>query len=62
MAIDSSLYRMADQVCDGNLAQIISDLRADGLSYGQVAKRLYANHGIDVSGQTVANWCKQAAA
>lgn len=47
---------MADRMADGSLAQIIADRRDAGDSFDQVAKHLYAEHGIDVSGQTVANW------
>lgn len=54
--MDSSLYRMADRMAGGRLEAILGGLRASGESFDTIAKRLYAEHGIDVSSQTVANW------
>lgn len=56
MAIDSSLYRMADRLADGDLVAILQKMKAAGDSNGTIAKRLYADHGIDVTAQTVSNW------
>lgn len=56
MAVDSSLYRMADRMAGGALGAILGGLKASGASFDTIAKRLYAEHGIDVSSQTVANW------
>lgn len=47
---------MADRLADGELLTILRRMKADGDSFGMIAKRLYAEHGIDVSAQTVANW------
>lgn len=47
---------MADRLSDGRLAEIIAERRAAGDSFDQIAKHIYADHGVDVSGQTVANW------
>lgn len=56
VAVDSSLYRMADRMVGGDLGAILTGLKANGASSTTIAKRLYADHGIDVSSQTVANW------
>lgn len=56
MPIDSSLYRMADRLAEGELVAILRKMKAEGDSFGTIAKRLYADHGIDVTAQTVANW------
>lgn len=52
----SAQFRMADRLAGGRLAEIISDGRQDGQSLDHIARRLYAEHGIEVTRQTVANW------
>lgn len=47
---------MADRLTDGALATILRQMRAEGESFGTIAKRLYAEHGVDVTAQTVVNW------
>lgn len=47
---------MADRMAGGSLSAILTGLKASGASFDTIAKRLYADHGIDVSSQTVANW------
>lgn len=47
---------MADRLVKGDLATILRQMKAEGDSNGTIAKRLYAEHGIDVTAQTVANW------
>ena len=49
-------YRMADRLAGGRLAGILAERRADGQSFDQIARELYAEHGIEVTRQTVANW------
>ncbi len=56
MKVDSSQFRMADRMAGGKLADIIGALRADGRSYEDVTRRLFADHGIEVTRQTVARW------
>ena len=50
------LFRMADRLAGGNLAETIMAMRSEGLSLDGIARRLYAAHGIEVTRQTVANW------
>lgn len=47
---------MADRLADGQLADIIAEGRASGLSYDEIGRRLYADFGIEVTRQTLANW------
>lgn len=56
MPVDSSLYRMADRITGGDLRAILTGLRASGESFDTISKRLFAEHGVDVTSQTVANW------
>lgn len=53
----STQYRMADRLADGKLGDILTAGRMDGLSYDDIARRLFADHGIEVTRQTIANWC-----
>lgn len=56
MQVDSSQYRMADRLTGGRLADIIAGLRAEDRSYEEITRRLFAEHGIEVTRQTVARW------
>lgn len=47
---------MADRLADGELVAILRKMKAEGDSTHTIAKRLYAEHGIDVTAQTVGNW------
>lgn len=40
----------------GHLAEVIATGRAEGRSYEEITRRLFADHGIEVSRQTVARW------
>lgn len=57
MRTPTPLFRMADKMAGGRLAEIIANGRAEGLSFDDIARRLYADFGIEVTRQTVANWC-----
>lgn len=56
MQIRSPHFRMADRLADGRLTELIAEGRAAGLSYDDIARRLYADYGIEATRQTVANW------
>lgn len=53
---------MADQLLDGNLEQILKAYQDDSLSFDAIAARLYADHGIEVTGSTVRTWCAHSPA
>ena len=55
-------YRMADRLTGGRLDAIIAEGRAAGRSYEDIARRLYADHGVEVTRQTLANWAEPAKA
>jgi hypothetical protein len=48
---------MADRMADGDLEAILRRLRSEGRTYDTVAHLLFADHGIEVTAQTVRNWC-----
>lgn len=49
-------YRMADRLAGGRLAEIIAERRAEGKSFDHITRELFAEHGIEVTRQTLANW------
>lgn len=52
---------MADRLAEGRLAEIITAGRANGLSYDEIGRRLYADYGIEATRQTLANWADDIA-
>jgi len=52
---------MADRLAGGDLDSTLRQMKANGDSFNTIAKRLYADYGVDVTGQTVANWLKALA-
>ena len=52
----SSVWRMADTLAGGKLAERIAELRADDASPDRIARQLYADHGIEVTRQTIYSW------
>lgn len=56
MAIASPTFRMADRLTDGRLAEIIVGYHTEGHSHEHISRLLWAEHGIDVSGQTLRRW------
>lgn len=56
MAIASPVFRMADRMVDGRLASIIVGYHAAGHPAEHISRLLWAEHGIDVSGQTLRRW------
>lgn len=56
--IDSANYRMADRLAGGDLPAILTERRVERKqSFNQIARALFAEFGIEVTGQTVSNWC-----
>lgn len=53
---NTQLWRMADRLAGGQLAQRITDLRSRGLGHEQISRQLFADHGIEVTRQTIATW------
>lgn len=47
---------LIDKALGGRLDELLADLRSQGLSYETIAARLYSEHGIEVSGETVRVW------
>lgn len=52
----SSSWRMADRLCGHRLAEIVLLFAADGMAWDRMAKQLYVNYGIEVTGETLRKW------
>jgi hypothetical protein len=59
LAPRSPAYRMADRLCGGDLAARLAKCRADGLSWDDVSRRLYAESGVEASRDTIRSWARQ---
>lgn len=55
----SSLYRLADRLTEGTLADLIARKRSNGESFDRIARYLAAGYGIEVTGETVRAWHQQ---
>lgn len=53
---------MADRLAKGRLAQILVEYKDSEYSNDHVARLLFADHGIDVTGKTVDVWTRAALA
>jgi transposase-like protein len=47
---------MADRLLDGQLREVLGALYVDTRSWEEVSRRLFAEHGIRVTGQTLRRW------
>lgn len=58
--IDTATYRMAEALAGTELAAILHNLRSvRKRSFNQMARDLFVEHRIEVTPQTVANWCDE---
>lgn len=56
MADATAQFRLIDLQLGGGLIALLASSRELGLSFEEISRRLYAEHGIEVSGQTLRNW------
>lgn len=50
---------MADRLAGGNLEATLRAHRATGLPFEAISQRLFAEFKVEISGQTVRNWCAE---
>jgi len=55
----TATFRMADRLAGGSLVDRLREMRAEDLSYDEIGRRLFAAYGIEVTRQTLSNWCEQ---
>lgn len=51
------LFPLFDRILGGKLAEQLAAWRAEDLSFDAIARRLGAEHDIEVTGETVRRWC-----
>ena len=49
---------MADRLADGQLQALMDQYYAESHSWEDVSRRLFADHGIQLSGQTLRRWSR----
>lgn len=52
-------FRLLDHELDGRLEEILRALHATTGSWESVSRRLLADHGKDINGQTLRRWARQ---
>lgn len=52
-------FRIAEDRTEGKTRSILRRLRKLGLSYGEISRRLYADHGVNLSGETLRTWARE---
>ena len=52
-------FRLLDHELDGQLVTILRQLHAEVGSWESVSRRLLADHGKDINGQTLRRWARQ---
>ncbi len=57
--LDTLLFRVANRQAGGRLAQKLQTYRRKGYSFNEISRRLYADHRIEVTGQTLSTWVRQ---
>jgi hypothetical protein len=50
---------MADRLLEGRLVERLTQMRAEGLSYDDIARHLFAEAGITTTGETIRSWGRQ---
>jgi len=53
------VWKMADRMTGGQLADIIRHERKRGMSYDEIMRFLYANYGIEITRTTLIKWGKE---
>lgn len=61
VGMPSDAFPLVDRILGGGLVQFLDDARAAGESHETIARRLSAEHAIDVTGETVRRWCARPA-
>lgn len=58
--MSTEIRPLVDQALQGRLTEILADLRGQRLSYERIARRLYADHGIEISKEQIRVWCQDS--
>lgn len=51
-----TIFPLIDRILDGHLADLLRQWKAEDMTHEQIARKLYIEHGIDVTGETVRKW------
>ncbi len=53
----TQVLKFADRALGGRLPLILAQYREEGMSFRSMAKRLSADHAVEVTGETIRAWC-----
>lgn len=53
------LLPLVERILEGQLRETLQEHRTAGLTYEAISRRFLADHDIDVTGETVRNWCNK---
>lgn len=56
VTISTNLYRTVERAVGGDLSAFLRDRRARGDSWETIAKELWADHGVEVTGAGLRKW------
>lgn len=54
----AKILPLVDRLVPGGAVKFLTVARANGDSYDTIADRLERDHGVAVTSQTIANWCR----
>lgn len=54
----SAAWRLADRQLDGRLAERLTELRSDGVSFDEISRTLFAEGGVEVAANTLRAWVR----
>jgi hypothetical protein len=57
-----SRFDLVDRIIPEGLSDYLNKARENGESFSTIARRLYVEHGVDVTGETVRQWFGQVEA
>jgi len=53
------MFALYDRLLKGTLIEVLSALKAEGLSANEIAYRIRSEHDVDVSHETVRRWLRR---
>lgn len=57
MSNRSPKFLLVEERLGQDLSRVLADRRSDGETYERIARELWSATGVDITSQTVANWC-----
>lgn len=62
MPIRTAKYLLVEERLGRDLAELLTERRDSGVTFERIARELWSTTDVDITSQTVANWCADLAA